>query len=38
MINVDLTLDRYQALQLKAEEKVYVTPKSAKIFEPDYTI
>ena len=38
MINVDLTLDRYQSLQLKAEEKVYVTPKSAKIFEPDYTI
>jgi sulfate transport system ATP-binding protein len=38
MINVDLTLDRYRALALKIGESVYVTPKSAKIFEPDYTI
>ena len=32
MINVDLTLDRYKSLELKPSEKVYVTPKSAKIF------
>ena len=38
MINVDLTLDRYRELQLKAGEGVYVTPKAAKIFTPDYTI
>jgi sulfate transport system ATP-binding protein len=38
MINVDLTLDRYRKLGLKPGENVYVTPKSAKIFEPDYTI
>ena len=37
MINVDLTLERYHSLDLKAEEKVFVTPKSAKIFE-DYAI
>jgi sulfate/thiosulfate transport system ATP-binding protein len=38
MINVDLTLDRYRALGLKPGENVFVTPKSAKIFEPDYAI
>jgi len=38
MINVDLTMDRYQDLGLKQGESVYVTPKSAKIFEPDYAI
>jgi len=38
MINVDLTVERYRALGLKPGENVFVTPKSAKIFEPDYTI
>ncbi|HEY1188994.1 MAG TPA: sulfate/molybdate ABC transporter ATP-binding protein [Gemmata sp.] len=38
MINVDVTPDRYRALALKQNEIVYVTPKSARIFEPDYTI
>jgi len=38
MINVDLTLERYRELALVIGESVYVTPKSAKIFEPDYTI
>jgi sulfate transport system ATP-binding protein len=38
MINVDLTLERYRTLELKIGESVYVTPKSAKIFEPDYAI
>jgi sulfate transport system ATP-binding protein len=38
MINVDLTLDRYRALHLQPGEDVYVTPKAAKIFDPDYAI
>lgn len=38
MINVDLTIERYQSLALKTGENVYVTPKSARIFEPDYAI
>ena len=38
MINVDITPDRYRALALKPNETVYVTPKSAKIFEADYSI
>ena len=38
MLNVDVTPDRYKALALKPDETVYVTPKSAKIFESDYTI
>jgi sulfate transport system ATP-binding protein len=38
MINVDITPDRYRALALRPDEVVYVTPKSAKIFDSDYTI
>ena len=38
MINVDITLDRYRALSLKVGEAVYVIPKAAKIFEPEYAI
>ncbi len=38
MINVDLTLERYRALDLKPGENVYVTPKSAKIYETEYAI
>jgi sulfate transport system ATP-binding protein len=38
MLNVDLPLERYRDLRLKTGEGVYVTPKAAKIFEPDYTI
>jgi sulfate transport system ATP-binding protein len=38
MINVDLTPDRYRLLRLLPGDAVYVTPKSAKVFEPDYTI
>ena len=37
MINVDLTVDRYKSLELKPGEKVFVTPKGAKIFD-DYAI
>jgi sulfate transport system ATP-binding protein len=35
---VDITPDRYRALALKPSETVYVTPKSAKIFDTDYSI
>jgi sulfate transport system ATP-binding protein len=38
MINVDLTLDRYKVLELQQAEKVFVTPKSAKIFDLEYAI
>ncbi|MBX9622370.1 MAG: sulfate/molybdate ABC transporter ATP-binding protein [Gemmataceae bacterium] len=38
MLNVDLPLDRYRQLRLELREGVYVTPKAAKIFEPDYAI
>ncbi len=38
MINVDLTLDRYRTLGLKSKEIVFVTPKSGKVFEPEYAI
>jgi sulfate transport system ATP-binding protein len=38
MINVDIPLDRYRALDLRPGETVYVTPKAAKIFDPDYAI
>jgi sulfate transport system ATP-binding protein len=38
MINVDIAPERYKALALRPNETVYVTPKSAKIFESDYTI
>ena len=38
MINVDLPLDRYRELGLRSREAVYVTPKGATIFAPDYAI
>ncbi|MBN9524081.1 sulfate/molybdate ABC transporter ATP-binding protein [bacterium] len=38
MLNVDLTLDRYRELGLRSRESVYVTPKGATIFAPDYAI
>jgi sulfate transport system ATP-binding protein len=38
MVNVDITPERYKALGLQSGETVYVSPKSAKIFEPEYTI
>jgi sulfate transport system ATP-binding protein len=38
MLNVDVTPDRHKALALKPNEVVYVTPKTAKIFDADYTI
>ncbi|MFO0851538.1 MAG: sulfate/molybdate ABC transporter ATP-binding protein [Gemmataceae bacterium] len=38
MINVDLSPEKYKGLGLKPGEVVFVSPKSAKIFEPDYTI
>src|SRR5262249_37339438 len=38
MLNVDLTPERYRALRLKPGDGVFVTPKAATIFEPDYAI
>lgn len=38
MITVDLTPERFKTLALKPEETVYVTPRAAKLFTPDYTI
>ncbi|MFO0798920.1 MAG: sulfate/molybdate ABC transporter ATP-binding protein [Gemmataceae bacterium] len=38
MLNVDLPLERYRQLGLRTREAVYVTPKSATIFTPDYAI
>ena len=38
MLNVDLTLERYRELGLRSRESVFVTPKTATIFTPDYAI
>jgi sulfate/thiosulfate transport system ATP-binding protein len=38
MLNVDLTQERYKSLGLRHGEAVYISPKTAKIFEPDYAI
>jgi hypothetical protein len=36
MIDVDPPLDRYRQLKLQTGETVYLTPKAAKVFEPEY--
>jgi sulfate/thiosulfate transport system ATP-binding protein len=38
VITVDISPDRYKSLALKAGESIYVTPRAAKVFEPEYTI
>ena len=38
MVNVDISPDRHRELALAVGERVVVAPKSAKMFEPDYTI
>jgi sulfate transport system ATP-binding protein len=38
MVNVDISPEKYRGLGLKVGDAVYVSPKSAKIFESDYTI
>ena len=38
MINVDISPERHKSLALTSGESVFVTPKTAKIFEPEYTI
>jgi sulfate transport system ATP-binding protein len=38
MITVDVTPERFKTLALKSGDAVYVTPKAAKLFVPDYTI
>ena len=38
LINVDISPDKYRALALNLGEYAYVTTKSAKVFDPEYTI
>lgn len=38
MVNVDVTPEKYRGLAIRPGMAVYVSPKSAKIFEPDYSI
>ena len=38
MVNVDISPDRHKELGLKVGEAVTVAPRSAKMFEPDYSI
>jgi sulfate transport system ATP-binding protein len=38
VVNVDIGPDKYKSLGLAAGDIVYVSPKTAKIFEPDYLI
>ena len=38
MLNVDLSPEKYRQLTLRAGDPVYVSPKTAKMFEPDYAI
>ena len=38
MLNVDLSLERYRQLGLNTRESVFVTPRTATIFTPDYAI
>jgi sulfate/thiosulfate transport system ATP-binding protein len=38
MLNVDITPDKYRSLGLLSGDGVFVSAKTAKIFEPDYAI
>jgi len=38
MLNVDLTPERYRDLAVCVGDEVFVSPKTAKMFEPDYAI
>jgi sulfate transport system ATP-binding protein len=38
LVNVDLVPERYQTLGIKAGEKVFISPKKARIFVDDYSI
>lgn len=38
MVNVDISPERYRSLSLRTGEIVFVSPKSAKLFELDYSI
>ncbi|MGL6073779.1 MAG: sulfate/molybdate ABC transporter ATP-binding protein [Fimbriiglobus sp.] len=38
MLNVDITPDKYRSLGLLSGDGIFVSPKTAKIFEPDYAI
>jgi sulfate transport system ATP-binding protein len=38
VVNVDISPEKYKSLALASGDFVYVSPKTAKIFEPDYSI
>ncbi|MFO0938778.1 MAG: sulfate/molybdate ABC transporter ATP-binding protein [Gemmataceae bacterium] len=38
VINVDVSPEKYKSLQIVSGDVVFVSPKSAKVFEPDYSI
>jgi len=38
MLNIDISPEKYRHLELRTGEAVYVSPKTAKMFEPDYAI
>ncbi len=38
MVNVDLSPETYRTLGLRAGEPIFVCPKTARVFAPDYTI
>ena len=38
VVNIDITPDRHRELHLTPGEVVYVSPRTAKMFEPDYAI
>ncbi|QVL33131.1 sulfate/molybdate ABC transporter ATP-binding protein [Telmatocola sphagniphila] len=37
-VNVDVSPERYAALKLRSSDMVYISPKKARMFAPDYTI
>ena len=38
MLNIDISPEKYRQLGLRVGEAVHVSPKTAKMFEPDYAI
>ena len=38
MLNIDIAPERHRELGLRVGEAVHVSPKTAKMFEPDYAI
>ena len=38
MVNVDITPERHKQLALTVGERVFLSPKGGKVFQPDYSI